>query len=151
MNSALNQCNGDFSQTYLLGSFVRNAQRSAKIRFQLRKKRLDSLWRPQLVSLLLSRICNTPFFAADGCLARIRSPRVPPSRSFSVPCLFDCGGVGPYRKHSVSGAQRTHSALAGAERVSPSRYLEDVLASFWTQVFAQPANRPRQAADGVVP
>src|SRR5215813_3727252 len=151
MNSVLNQRNGDFSQTYLLGSFVRNAQRSAKIHLQLRKKRLDSLWRPQLVSLLLPRFCNTPFFATDGWLARLQPSRVSPGRSFSVSCLFDCGRVGAHRKHSISGAQRTHSAVAGVERLSSSRHLANLLVAFWTQLVAQPANRPRQAPDGVVP
>lgn len=50
MNSEFYRQFRPFSQTSLLGTIVRNAQRSAKVPFRLRKKRAHSLWRPQPVS-----------------------------------------------------------------------------------------------------
>src|SRR6266404_5826736 len=151
MNSVFHRQKSGFSQTYFLSRFVRHAQRSAKVLFRLRKKRLDSLWGPQPVSGLLSRICNSSLPSAFGSVARVRPPGLPSRRSVSGPCVLHRGGLGPRREQPVPDPQRTHSAAAGSRRLPPPRHAEDFLAPFRTPALGQPASRPRQTSGGTLP
>src|SRR5438046_3189983 len=105
MNRGFHRCKRGFSQTYLLGSFVRRAPRSSKVRFRLPKERAYSLWRPQSVSGLLSQICNSSLPSALGALARVRLPRLSPGRFVFGPRDVHRDGFGSDREHSMPGPQ----------------------------------------------
>src|SRR5208337_3650517 len=83
-----------FSQTSLLGTIVRNAQRPAKVSFRLRKERAYSLWRPQFVSGLLSCFCNSALSSTHGALARVRSPGLSSRRPFLAHVFSIVAGLG---------------------------------------------------------
>ena len=91
----LRRYNLGFPQTYLLGSFVDYAQRPQEIRFYLRKKRIDPLWRPQPFSVLLQGFCNSPLPAEIRALARLQLPGLSSRRPLSGPCLLRRGRIGP--------------------------------------------------------
>src|SRR6516225_2658190 len=148
MNSVFLEYNWGVSQSYLLGRVVKCAQRSQKIHFRLRKKRPDSLWRPQPLSHVLQEFANSPFPADFRSLARLRSSGLPSRRLVSGPCLFHRGGSGARRKHPMPDSQRTHSPSAGAQRISPSGYAAHLLAAFWPPALARPARGPRQTSHG---
>ncbi len=146
MKRASGRHNWGFSQTYLLGSFVRHAQRSSQVLFRLRKERLDSLWGLQPLSLLLSLICSSPLSSAFGWMARVRSSGLPSGRSVPGACLLDRSGFGSRRKHAMPDPQRAHPAAVGAERVSASGHAAKLLAAFWPEAPAQAPSRPRQTS-----
>ena len=146
MNRGFHRCKRGFSQTYLLGSFVRRAPRSSKVRFRLPKERAYSLWRPQSVSGLLSQICNSSLPSALGALARVRLPRLSPGRFVFGPRDVHRDGFGSDREHSMPGPQWPDPAAAGAERFSPPRHAADLLAAFPRRLAGQPASRARQTS-----
>jgi hypothetical protein len=151
MNSEFRQRDWRFSQSSPLGTFVRHAQRPVKVPFRLRKKRSDSLWRPQFVSRLLSRICNSSLSATGGSLARLRLPGVSSRRLVLGPCLLHCGWDRPDRKHPMPDPQRPDSASPGPGRISSSRHLAEFSPAVRCAGTAELTGRPRQTPGGPLP
>jgi hypothetical protein len=151
MNCRFDRVKWVSSQSSLIRRFVRNAQRPAKVLFRLRKKRPYSLWRPESVSGLLSRFCNSSLPSAFGSLARLRLPGLPSRRPVPGPCLFHRGGLGSHREHSVPDPQRTHPASVGSERFPASGHAPNLLAAFRSGVLAKLASGPRQSSVGTLP
>lgn len=139
-----------FSQSYLLGRIVRNAQRPTKVPFFIREIRFNSLRWTEPLSVILQIAGPSPFPAALRALARLSAQRLSPRRSFSRSPLCYRSWNWPDRERPVADSQRPDPAASGPARVPTSRYLEEFSLALWFPGAPQSGGCSRPTASGAV-
>src|SRR5713226_7325737 len=133
MNRAFYRQKKRFSQSYPMGRIVRNAQRTQKISFFLRKNRAYAIWRTQPFSVVLQIFGGTPLPSAFGSVARLRLPGIPSGRHLFGSSVFHCGRHRSCREHPVLDPQWADPTAVGDERFPPSGHVENFSFAFWSK------------------
>src|SRR5918996_1070273 len=151
MNSQFYDSKTGFSQSYLLGRIVRNAQRSQKIPFFIRENRLNTLRWTEPFSVILQISSSAPFPAALRPLAQLFPPQLPSSRSVLGSCLCHRGRHWAHREHPKPDSQRSASAPSWPTRFSASRHFADFPLALRPKDHTKTTIRSRQTAGGTFP
>src|SRR5882724_8593268 len=141
-----------FSQTYFLSRVVKDAKRSPKISFFIRKNGLDALrWTNPIAAVILQISRITSLLAALRALARLPLPRLSSRGSFPGSPFCHCGWHGPNREHSVLDPQRLDPTHPGPHRLPSSRHVEDFSVALQSQATPKSATGPRPTPSRTLP
>src|SRR5919198_513232 len=150
MKRRIYECKPGFSQSYLLGRIVRNAQRPAKVPFFIREIRFNSLRWTKPLSVVLQIAGPAPFLAALRALARLSSQGLSPRRPFSRSPLCHRSRNRPDRERPVADSQWSDPAASGPARVPTPRYLEEFSLALWFPTIPKSQSGSRPTASGAV-
>src|SRR5574342_186752 len=113
-----------FSQTYFLSRVVKDAKRSPKISFFIRKNGFVALRWTEPIKFILKLARITSLLATLRALARLPFPRLSSPGSSPGSPFCHCGWHGPNREHSVLDLQRLDPTHPGPHRLPSSRHVE---------------------------
>ena len=136
------------SEAYHFDTVMRNAKRSKKISFSLRKSGSNSLWWTQPFSPILQISCCAPLPATLRALARLSSPRISSCRPFHRSCTGHYGWNRPHREYPVPNPQWTYPSALRANQLSPPRHFRNFPMALRPQDRAPSSRRCCRSAGG---